>query len=142
MSDDALTREILRERIRRAIIDAGLSQRALAEKIGMDHTAIAKIIAGTRNVSSLELALIAEATHARVDELLAPPGPASPSMAATIAEACHGACMSIEGARVIDVGETTVGLAFVVFQGGRRYPVWIFTQAEEEFYQIPEFPSE
>jgi len=63
--------ETLAARIRQAIHASGLSQQALAERIGMDPTALSKVLTGKRRLSSLELGLIAEATSARVDELLA-----------------------------------------------------------------------
>jgi Zn-dependent peptidase ImmA (M78 family)/transcriptional regulator with XRE-family HTH domain len=64
--------EALVARIRQAILASGMSQQALAERIGMDPTALSKILTGKRRLSSLELALIADATSVRVDELLNP----------------------------------------------------------------------
>ncbi|WP_250286724.1 ImmA/IrrE family metallo-endopeptidase, partial [Frankia sp. CiP1_Cm_nod2] len=63
--------EILADRIRQAIRDAGLTQQALAKAAGMDPTALSKVLSGKRRLSSLELALIAEATGVPVAELLA-----------------------------------------------------------------------
>ena len=64
--------EALVARIRQAIVASGMSQQALAERIGMDPTALSKVLTGKRRLSSLELALIADATSVRVDELLDP----------------------------------------------------------------------
>ena len=59
-------------RIRQAIVASGMTQHALAECIGLDPTALSKVLTGKRKLSSLELALIADATSVQVDELLAP----------------------------------------------------------------------
>ena len=59
-------------RVRQAIVASGMSQQALAERIGMGPTALSKVLTGKRRLSSLELALIADATSVRVDELLDP----------------------------------------------------------------------
>jgi Zn-dependent peptidase ImmA (M78 family)/transcriptional regulator with XRE-family HTH domain len=64
--------EALVARIRQAIVASGMSQQALADRIGMDPTALSKVLTGKRRLSSLELALIADATSVSVDELLAP----------------------------------------------------------------------
>jgi transcriptional regulator with XRE-family HTH domain len=62
--------ETLASRIREAIHASGMSQQALAETVGMDPTALSKVLSGRRRLSSLELALIADATRVPVDELL------------------------------------------------------------------------
>lgn len=62
--------EVLASRIRRAVRASGMSQHALAQAIGMDPTALSKVLSGKRRLSSLELGLIAEATRVPVDELL------------------------------------------------------------------------
>jgi Zn-dependent peptidase ImmA (M78 family)/transcriptional regulator with XRE-family HTH domain len=59
-------------RLRQAIVASGMSQQALAERIGMDPTALSKVLTGKRRLSSLELALIADVTCVSVDELLDP----------------------------------------------------------------------
>jgi Zn-dependent peptidase ImmA (M78 family)/transcriptional regulator with XRE-family HTH domain len=64
--------QALAARVREAIVASGMSQQALAERIGMDPTALSKVLTGKRRLTSLELALIADATCARVDELLDP----------------------------------------------------------------------
>ena len=72
----------LAARVRQAIVASGMSQQALAEHIGMDPTALSKVLTGKRGLSSLELALIADATAVRVDELLDPGRHAGPHVAA------------------------------------------------------------
>ena len=72
----------LAARVRQAIVASGMSQQALAERIGMDPTALSKVLTGKRRLSSLELALIADATAVRVDELLDPGRHAGPHVAA------------------------------------------------------------
>ncbi len=72
----------LAARVRQAIVASGMSQQALAERIGMDPTALSKILTGKRRLNSLELALIADATAVRVDELLDPGRHAGPHVAA------------------------------------------------------------
>jgi Zn-dependent peptidase ImmA (M78 family)/transcriptional regulator with XRE-family HTH domain len=62
--------ETLASRIREAIRASGMSQSALAENVGMDPTALSKVLSGRRRLSSLELGLIADATRVPVDELL------------------------------------------------------------------------
>jgi Zn-dependent peptidase ImmA (M78 family) len=47
-----------------------MSQHVLAETVGMDPTALSKVLSGKRRLSSLELGLIADATRVPVDELL------------------------------------------------------------------------
>jgi Zn-dependent peptidase ImmA (M78 family)/transcriptional regulator with XRE-family HTH domain len=72
----------LAARVRQAIVASGMSQQALAKHIGMDPTALSKVLTGKRRLSSLELALIADATAVRVDELLDPARHAGPHVAA------------------------------------------------------------
>jgi transcriptional regulator with XRE-family HTH domain len=62
--------ETLASRIREAIRASGMSQQTLAETVGMDPTALSKVLSGRRRLSSLELGLIADATDVPVDELL------------------------------------------------------------------------
>jgi Zn-dependent peptidase ImmA (M78 family) len=62
--------EILVSRIRDAVQASGMSQHALAQAVGMDPTALSKVLSGKRRLSSLELGLIADATRVPVDELL------------------------------------------------------------------------
>ena len=50
----------LRDRIARARGQASVSQAELAERLGLDNTAVSKIEQGKRTVSSVELAAIAE----------------------------------------------------------------------------------
>jgi len=66
--------ETLASRIREAIRASGMSQQALAETVGMDPTALSKVLSGRRRLSSLELGLIADVTCVPVDELLSPRG--------------------------------------------------------------------
>lgn len=61
-----MTDERLGDNLRRAIKAAGLTQAEVAERAEMDPTALSKALAGTRKVSSLELALICTATGSDV----------------------------------------------------------------------------
>ncbi|MEV0283504.1 XRE family transcriptional regulator [Kribbella sp. NPDC050820] len=61
---------ILAGRIRSAIRTSGLTQQSLANAIGLDPTALSKVLSGKRRLSGLELALVAEATGTPVDVLL------------------------------------------------------------------------
>ncbi|MEX5636822.1 helix-turn-helix domain-containing protein [Parafrankia sp. FMc2] len=63
--------ETLAVRVREAIQRSGLTQRAVANAAGLDPTALSKVLAGRRRLSSLELALVAEVTGVPVDEILA-----------------------------------------------------------------------
>lgn len=58
MEDDLLTR--LGARIRRLRGRAGWTQAILAEKVGIDRSFLADVERGKRNISILNLALIAE----------------------------------------------------------------------------------
>lgn len=62
--------QVLASRIRGAMRASGMSQHALAQAVGMDPTALSKVLSCKRRLSSLELGLIAEATRVPVDELL------------------------------------------------------------------------
>ena len=66
--------EELGTRIRALRDQHGWSQGELAEAAGrgLDRVKITKIEGGTRGLSSMELAAIAEALHVRTDELLQP----------------------------------------------------------------------
>ncbi|WP_052438899.1 TetR/AcrR family transcriptional regulator [Streptacidiphilus jiangxiensis] len=66
----------LPERIRTAIRSAGLSQRELAERIGMDQTALSKALRGTRRLRDQEVAAIAKACGVSTGYLLDGTGPA------------------------------------------------------------------
>src|SRR5436190_1996889 len=61
---------VVAARVRRAILESGLTQQAMAEIAGMDPTALSKVLSGRRRLSALEFALIAEATGLSVGELL------------------------------------------------------------------------
>jgi Zn-dependent peptidase ImmA (M78 family) len=74
--------ETLAGRIREAIRASGMSQQALAEIVGMDPTALSKVLSGRRRLSSLELGLVADATGVPVDELLSLRGRGRGSFAA------------------------------------------------------------
>jgi transcriptional regulator with XRE-family HTH domain len=81
----SLTAELLGERVRAALADAGVTQQALADRIGMDPTALSKAIGGKRNFSTLEISLICEALAISPLLLLdggeAPPDPAAENVA-------------------------------------------------------------
>ncbi|WP_326837295.1 TetR/AcrR family transcriptional regulator [Amycolatopsis rhabdoformis] len=64
------------ERVRAAIRSAGLSQRELAHRIGMDPTALSKALRGTRRLREEELAAIAKACAVSVRYLASGTGPA------------------------------------------------------------------
>ena len=61
-----MTSERLGENLRRAIKASGLTQAEVAERCEMDPTALSTALAGTRKLSSLELALICTATGSDV----------------------------------------------------------------------------
>ena len=81
----SLTAEILRDRIREAMRNAGIGQQELATRIDMDPTALSKTLAGKRNFSTLEIARISEALGVSSLVLLdsggPPPGPAAGDIA-------------------------------------------------------------
>ncbi|MFF4596670.1 TetR family transcriptional regulator C-terminal domain-containing protein [Amycolatopsis sp. NPDC001319] len=64
------------ERVRTALRSAGLSQRELAQRIGMDPTALSKALRGTRRLRDEELAAIAKASGVSVRYLASGAGPA------------------------------------------------------------------
>jgi Zn-dependent peptidase ImmA (M78 family)/transcriptional regulator with XRE-family HTH domain len=59
--------EAIGRRIKAAREDAGLTQEELAHQVRLDRSALAKIETGTRKVSALELALIAERLDVRIE---------------------------------------------------------------------------
>jgi Zn-dependent peptidase ImmA (M78 family)/transcriptional regulator with XRE-family HTH domain len=61
----------LAERVREAIQRTGRSHADVARSVGMDNTALSKILSGKRKISSLELAKIADATGVAVAALFA-----------------------------------------------------------------------
>lgn len=65
-------RSTVGERVRQARLSAGLSQDELGERVGLDHTMIAKIEAGRRRVDALELVRLASALDVLIDDLLEP----------------------------------------------------------------------
>lgn len=65
----------LGSRIAAARARAGLSQAALADAISLDRSALAKVEVGSRRVSALELARIADAMDERLEWFLADPPP-------------------------------------------------------------------
>lgn len=81
----SLTAEILGERVRAAIQDAGITQQALATRIGMDPTAMSRALAGKRNFSTLEISRICETLGISPLLILAsgepPPDPAAENAA-------------------------------------------------------------
>lgn len=105
------TDEEINERIRQAMAAAGLSQRDLTEVIGKDSTVVSKALNGTRRFTSLELALIAEATGSTVGHLLCGewvrpaylyPAITKPTSAdVTTCDLCGGAVLDSEQARDI-----------------------------------------
>lgn len=59
--------EAIGRRIKAAREDAGLTQEELAQDVHLDRSALAKVESGTRKVSALELALIAERLDVRIE---------------------------------------------------------------------------
>jgi transcriptional regulator with XRE-family HTH domain len=55
-----LTAAVLGERLKAAIGASGMSQQAVAEAIGMDPTALSRVLSGLRNLSTLEFARICD----------------------------------------------------------------------------------
>lgn len=66
----ALTSEELGGRIAAARRAAHMTQEQLAQRLGIDRTAMAKIEKGSRRVDSLELLAISEATGSSIEALL------------------------------------------------------------------------
>lgn len=64
------------DRVRELIGDAGQTQAAFADSLGMDATKLSKSLTGVRRFSSLDLALIAENCQVSVDWLLTGEEPA------------------------------------------------------------------
>lgn len=60
------------ERLRRTRLIAGISQAELAKQVGLDRTMVAKIEAGTRRISALELTQISSVLRVPVGYLLEP----------------------------------------------------------------------
>ena len=72
----AVTAESLGHRIAQARVRASLTQFDLATAVGLDRSSLAKIESGTRRVTALELAQIAQAVGVRIESLLSEPVPA------------------------------------------------------------------
>jgi transcriptional regulator with XRE-family HTH domain len=61
------------ERLRRTRLITGKSQAELGKQVGLDRTMVAKIEAGTRRISALELTQISDALRVPIGYLLEPP---------------------------------------------------------------------
>lgn len=70
---ETVSREILAERLREWLADAGRgSRKALAEKIGVHPTQISQYVAGTENIGLNTLDILADALGCEPFELLQP----------------------------------------------------------------------
>lgn len=69
MSDEAQHKQLAR-RLRLAREQAGLSQEAVARKLGLKRPAISEIEAGRRKVSATELVSLSDLYHASMDWLM------------------------------------------------------------------------
>lgn len=67
----ALTMEVIVGRVREAMEAAGMSQRELGQAIGMETSAVSKVLSGKRGFKAIELALIAEALGVPLDDFVA-----------------------------------------------------------------------
>ena len=65
----------LGERIRHIRVVRGLSQARLAERIGVDRSALSRIETGERKVSALDLVRVAQALDVTVPDLVTLPDP-------------------------------------------------------------------
>ncbi|MET7378353.1 XRE family transcriptional regulator [Streptomyces sp. NPDC005526] len=74
--------ETVRDRVRKVMDAASLSQAAFAERVGLSPDKLSKSLSGVRRFSSLDLARIAEATGTTVDYLLSGREPVRPRSAA------------------------------------------------------------
>lgn len=90
------TWEALGERIALARRSAGFTQADLASKVGLDRTAIAKAERGTRQVSTLELAQIAQSLQRPIPWFLANASPAIVSRRSAREGVEHGADIALE----------------------------------------------
>lgn len=85
------------DRVRELLAASGLTQRAFAEKVGIEPTKLSKSLNGARRFSSLDLALLAEAGGVTVDWLLT--GSDTPvAMAARVSAAASSADRAISKA--------------------------------------------
>ncbi|MER7459971.1 XRE family transcriptional regulator [Micromonospora sp. NPDC126480] len=66
----AVSRELLADRIRAAMNEAGMTQQQLADSIDIDASALSRALSCQRNFKSLEVALIAETLRVSVQSLL------------------------------------------------------------------------
>lgn len=66
----------LAQNVQAAMKSAGLTQRALAQAMNVNPSAISLFLGGHRRINALEVALISDATGVPVDELLSPGYPA------------------------------------------------------------------
>jgi Zn-dependent peptidase ImmA (M78 family)/transcriptional regulator with XRE-family HTH domain len=69
-----LTREALARRIKSAIGASGLTQRSIADAIGLDGSALSRALKGERDFKTVEVALIAEKLGISVQSLLTDDG--------------------------------------------------------------------
>jgi Zn-dependent peptidase ImmA (M78 family)/transcriptional regulator with XRE-family HTH domain len=98
-----LTQSFLSARIARAREQAGLSQGALAELVGLTQSAISRIEAGERSVESLELARLAKALRISVLDLLEERPLMEELLVAARAEAAESAGLDRALNRIVDL---------------------------------------
>lgn len=99
------------ERLRDLIADCGQSQGDFAEAVGLDPSKLSKTLAGTRRLSSLDLARIADHTGVTVDWLLS--GQESPVALAARRVAGSPTAQAVEHAhRLIELRSSAVRLGY------------------------------
>lgn len=101
VEDMGLSSETLAQRIKQAIEAADLTQREVAERVGMETTALSKALSGLRNFKPLELARIADVINVPVQDLLADEdAPQQPVLAAARTQAASSVAVESAKARV------------------------------------------
>lgn len=106
------------DRVRELIGDRGLTQAAFAAEIGLDATKLSKSLSGVRRFSSLDLALIAEASGVSVDWLVT--GDEQPLAAAARASAGSAAAEAMALAK--HYGLVRADLAELGYRQGWNMP--------------------
>lgn len=119
-----LSTEALAARVQQAVRTSGLTQQQLADRIGVDPTALSKALGGKRNFKPLELALIAEQLGLSIQQLLADDQDENPGEAVIAARAQADASPAVDGAldrvqRILDLDQLLSELGFPGFAAAR-----------------------
>jgi Zn-dependent peptidase ImmA (M78 family)/transcriptional regulator with XRE-family HTH domain len=120
------------ERVRESRAAAGLTQAGLADRLGLDRTALAKIESGSRQVSALELFRLADVLGLPVAHFVLRPPPAIVSRRAVVLDEPDSATRSAyyldadlaaharDAEWLVDQGLLAVGTALLRSPGRRR----------------------